>query len=274
MEYGLEPHRLVHLLGYLRNKDAFSQVFVTTHSPTALLHLEPQELMMVRSTAGGTTQVRSLGDPSSLRPLLKRCPEAFLSRRVVINEGKTEYGVVLRLLQEWDYGPAPEAVPAAALGGGGVGGRRRHRIGEVGQGVPRRRVRGGVVHRQRRPGRERDGARRQQLGGTVIQWPGGVCIESAVCSQLDAAGLNAYIAAALEVADDPAASRQSFTDHLGRYAVPERRHAGGSQHPRHDHLDGRRHQPGRVPDRGRAGVEGEGLVQARRQGPTAGHVHP
>ena len=41
-------------------------------------------------------------------------------------------------------------------------------------------------------------------GGVVVQWPGGVCIEAAVCSQLDEVGLNAYIAAALEVADDAA----------------------------------------------------------------------
>ena len=36
VEHGLEPHRLVHLLRHLRTSDAFSQVFVTTHSPTAL----------------------------------------------------------------------------------------------------------------------------------------------------------------------------------------------------------------------------------------------
>lgn len=60
----------------------------------------------------------------------------------------------------------------------------------------------------------------QQCGGTVVQWPGDNCIESAVCSQLDASGLNAYITAALEVADDPNASRSSFTDHLRKYVVP------------------------------------------------------
>ncbi|TGN65020.1 ATP-binding protein [Nocardioides eburneiflavus] len=219
VEHGLEPHRLVHLLGYLRNKEAFSQVFVTTHSPTALLHLEPQELIMVRSTASGTTEVRSLDDPASLRPLLKRCPEAFLSRRVVINEGKTEYGVVLRLLQEWDYGPVPEAVPSAALGvvalegDGGTGSAKwAKEFLDVGYDVV-------LFIDSDEPDANAMVPDVQQLGGTVVQWPGGVCIETAVCSQLDEAGLNGYIAAALEVADDPAASKQSFTDHLRKYAV-------------------------------------------------------
>ena len=213
VEYGLEPHRLVHLLRYLRNRRAFSQVFVTTHSPTALLHLEPHELMMVRST-GGTSQVRSLGNPSSLRKLLKRCPEAFLSRRVVINEGKTEYGVVLQLLQEWDYDQAPEAVPSAALGvvalegDGGTGSAKwaKEFLG-VGYDVV-------LFIDSDEPDANSMVPDVQQLGGTVVQWLGGVCIESAVCSQLDETGLNAFIAAALEVADDPTASKQSFADHL------------------------------------------------------------
>lgn len=115
VEYGLEPHRLVHLLTYLRNKDAFSQVFVTTHSPTALQHLDPEDLVMVRSTSGAT-DVRSLGDPLSLRAVIKSSPEAFLSRRVVVNEGKTEYGMVLHFTDTWNTDTSEGFVSSAALG--------------------------------------------------------------------------------------------------------------------------------------------------------------
>ncbi|MGH3353816.1 MAG: ATP-dependent nuclease [Nocardioides sp.] len=219
VEHGLEPHRLVHLLGHLRTKGAFSQVFVTTHSPTALLHLEPADLMVVRSGTDGSTQIRSLGDPSSLRPLLKRCPEAFLSRRVVINEGKTEYGVVLRLLQEWDSGTIPAAVPSAALGvvalegDGGTGSAKwAKEFLRVGYEVVLFIDSDDQAANDMVPEVER-------AGGAVVQWPGGVCIEAAVCSQLDTVGLTAYIRAALEVADDPEASSQSFSAHLSKYAV-------------------------------------------------------
>lgn len=221
VEHGLEPHRLVHLLGYLRDKGAFSQVFVTTHSPTALLHLEPRELVMVRSGPAGVTEVRSLGDPSSLRPLLKRCPEAFLSRRVVINEGKTEYGVVIRLLQEWDFGDDREPVPSAALGVvalEGVGGTGSAKWAKEFLGVGYDVI---LFMDSDEPDANAMVSDIETAGGVVVQWPGGVCIEEAVCSQLDERGLNAFIAAALEISDDSDASKQSFSDHLRKYAAVE-----------------------------------------------------
>jgi putative ATP-dependent endonuclease of the OLD family len=219
VEYGLEPHRLVHLLSHLKSKDAFSQVFVTTHSPTALRHLEPADLAMVRSTAG-ITEIRSLSDPPSLRPLLKRSPEAFLSRRIVINEGKTEYGVVLRLLQEWDDQPGL-AVPSAALGvvalegDGGTGSCAWARdFLSVGYEVV-------LFIDSDDPAANAMVPDVKELGGVVVQWPDNACIESAVCTHLDAPGLNAYIAAALDVADDQDASRQSFIDNLRRHAFAD-----------------------------------------------------
>lgn len=218
VEYGLEPHRLVHLLSHLRREDAFSQVFVTTHSPTALQHLEPDDLTMVRSTATGTTEIRSLGDPPTLRPSLKRNPEAFLSRRIVINEGKTEYGVVLRLLQEWD-GHLQGTLPSAALGVvaiEGNGGTGSCKWAEEFLGVGYEVV---LFIDSDEPDANAMVPGVRQLGGTVVQWPDGACIESAVCAQLDENGLNGYIAAALEASDDLDGSRQSFTDNLRKYAV-------------------------------------------------------
>lgn len=219
VEHGLEPHRLVHLLGHLRKEGTFSQVFVTTHSPTVLLHLEPEELLMVRS-AGGVTELRPLDDPSSLRPVLKSSPEAFLARRVVVTEGKTEYGMVLEHLDRWDHGTTPEPVPSAALGvvaiegnGGPGAAEQAKQLLTVGYDVvmfmdsddPKA---NGLV-----PDVE-------ALGGTVIQWAGGHSIETAVCAQLDEAGLNAFIRAGIEAADHEAAAKQSFADSLVANGAP------------------------------------------------------
>jgi hypothetical protein len=79
------------------------------------MHLEPEDLVMVRSS-GGTTELKPLDEPAELRPLLKACPEASLARRIVINEGKTEYGVVLEHLDEWDEDSESGGLPSAALG--------------------------------------------------------------------------------------------------------------------------------------------------------------
>lgn len=219
VEHGLEPHRLVHLLSHLRTSDAFSQVFVTTHSPTALQHLDPAELVMVRST-DGLTDLRPLDDPAELRMLLKASPEAFLARRIVINEGKTEYGVVLEHLDKWNLGPSPEPAPSAALGvvaiegNGGTGSAAwAAQFLKAGYEVVLFIDSDDQAANDLVPGIEVE-------GGTVVQWGGNHSIETAICAQLDEAGLNAFIQAALDVADDREGSAQSYASKLESLGAP------------------------------------------------------
>lgn len=201
VEYGLEPHRLVHLLRHLRKREAFAQVFVTTHSPTALQHLAPSDLIMVRST-DGLTSVRCLGEPDSLKPVIKSTPEAFLARRVVIGEGKTEYGLLLALTQAWDDDLlAANELPAAALGvvsaegSGGVGTlQRAEQLRAVGYDVIVLLDSDDVEANDRIPHLE-------AAGGKIVRWPGKVSVEQAVCNELDVDGLTALLAAAVTAHD-------------------------------------------------------------------------
>lgn len=219
VEHGLEPHRVVHLLTHLRASGAFSQVFVTTHSPTALQHLEPEELIMVRSS-GGVTKLRPLDNPAELRMLLKRSPEAFLARRIVINEGKTEYGVVLEHLDEWNLGSDSEPTPSAALGvvpiegNGGTGSAAWARqFLKVGYDVVL------FIDSDDKAANDLVPAIKS-AGGAVVQWGGNHSIETAICAQLDETGLNAFIRAALDVADDRDSSAQSFAASLVANGAP------------------------------------------------------
>lgn len=220
VEHGLEPHRLVHLLRHLRTSEAFSQVFVTTHSPTALLHLEPEDLVMVRS-AGGLTELKPLDGPAELRPLLKACPEAFLARRIVINEGKTEYGVVLEHLDEWDNGATPVDVPSAALGvvaiegNGGTGSAgRANQFLNLGYEVVLF-----IDSDDENANELADGV--AEAGGVVVRWEGEHSIETAVCAQLGEAGLTAFIQAAVEVADDPDSAQTVYAAALVANGAPD-----------------------------------------------------
>src|SRR3546814_20358618 len=102
-------------------------------------------------SAGGKTEVRSLGAPDTLKPVLKASPEAFLARRVVLCEGKTEYGLVLALINRWnDEQEQDGALPAAAIGVVGVegrGGTGRSEAPRVGKGcVSTCRSRGSPYH--------------------------------------------------------------------------------------------------------------------------------
>jgi len=101
IEYGLEPHRIARLLKYLKTpKDGAGlsqpQIFMTTHSPFVLLELAAQDIFAVRSAAG-TTTVRSVSatakDLDTAQRHLRGTPEAFLARKILVGEGKTEQGL-------------------------------------------------------------------------------------------------------------------------------------------------------------------------------------
>ncbi len=222
VEYGLEPHRLFHLLRHLRNANAFSQVFATTHSPMALRYLEPDELIRVHSDASGITTFEALSDPASLRPLLKTTPEAFLSRRIVINEGKTEFGVVLQHLDAWEREPDAEPIPSAALGalavdggGGTQAAQNARQLLLIGYSVI-------LFMDSDDPKANALIPPVREAGGAVVQWGGSHSIESAICDQLDEAGLTALIRAGIEAADEEeSAAEDAFTDALIKYGAPE-----------------------------------------------------
>lgn len=104
LEHGLEPHRLRALIDVLRpvaggdGQAAMGQVLVTTHSPIAVVTLDAAALKVVR-TKDGTTRIIDI-DPS-LQNLLRAAPEAFLGRRIIVCEGKTEVGLLMGLDRAW-----------------------------------------------------------------------------------------------------------------------------------------------------------------------------
>src|SRR3546814_4989268 len=68
LEHGLEPHRIIRLLGSLGAKEAPPplQVFMTTHSPVALLELSGNQLFVVRG-APERHEVRVVGTADGIQ---------------------------------------------------------------------------------------------------------------------------------------------------------------------------------------------------------------
>lgn len=109
IEHGLEPHRIARLLKHLKSSDVdgekvtSSQIFMTTHSPVVIRELAANDIFSVRSRAGAT-EVRSVAETAknldSAQRHLRRSPDAFLARRVIVGEGRTEHGL-LRGLDTW-----------------------------------------------------------------------------------------------------------------------------------------------------------------------------
>jgi putative ATP-dependent endonuclease of OLD family len=109
IEYGLEPHRIARLLKYLKSpakgegKVSPSQIFMTTHSPVVIRELTAGDIFTVRCEVG-LSEVRPVAATAknldTVQRHLRVSPEAFLARRILVGEGKTEHGL-LRGLDAW-----------------------------------------------------------------------------------------------------------------------------------------------------------------------------
>lgn len=102
IEMGLEPHRAIGLVQSLRQDERYAQVFVTTHSPIVVEQVDVASLTVVRNS-GGDVSITTMGESSSRFAQIRRGrPSSLLAKRILICEGKTEYGIVKSLIEVWD----------------------------------------------------------------------------------------------------------------------------------------------------------------------------
>ena len=100
LEHGLEPHRILRLLGSLGAKEAQPplQGFITTHSPVAIRELSGNQLVVVRKDGGVHTAI-TVGVQNDIQGTIRSFPEAFLAPSVLVCEGATEVGLLRGLDQ-------------------------------------------------------------------------------------------------------------------------------------------------------------------------------
>lgn len=124
LELGLEPHRIMRLLGSLGAKVASDplQAFLTTHSPVALRELSGRQLHVVRGL-DDHHEVLNVGNDNAVQGTIRLYPDAFLATSVIVCEGATEVGF-LRGLDQYFEGQAQVSIAAHGIalvdaGGGG-----------------------------------------------------------------------------------------------------------------------------------------------------------
>ena len=103
IEHSLEPYRIRNLLSQLKqlvesDNTSVNQVILTTHSPVVVQTLSASNLAVVR-TSQGTTIIKH--GSNEIQSYLRSTPDAFLSRRIIICEGKTEEGICMALDIHW-----------------------------------------------------------------------------------------------------------------------------------------------------------------------------
>jgi hypothetical protein len=123
LEHGLEPHRIIRLIGSLGAKENPPplQVFMTTHSPVALRELSGKQLYVTRRQPA-QHDVIEVGDEDGVQGTIRTFPEAFLAPSVVVCEGASEVGLI-RGLDQFRVGhelPSISAQGTALVDGGGA----------------------------------------------------------------------------------------------------------------------------------------------------------
>lgn len=115
LEHGLEPHRIMRLLRFLRSgfprggdkPPIVHQTFLTTHSPVVVCELDVGELFCVRNDAG-IVAVKCArptdGKIDTAQRHVRSNPQAFLAPRLLIGEGRTEVGFWRGLDDQWCTG--------------------------------------------------------------------------------------------------------------------------------------------------------------------------
>ncbi|XOQ51788.1 MAG: hypothetical protein ACFWT7_00175 [Succiniclasticum sp.] len=99
LEIGLEPYRLKSVINHFRKMQALHQIIVTTHSPVALAEANYNEVYVVHSD-NGVTSILPLpysSDSKSadrLQANIRRRPQSFFAKKLIVCEGKTEIGLV------------------------------------------------------------------------------------------------------------------------------------------------------------------------------------
>ena len=118
IEHGLEPHRIRRLIKRICDdrhstnmrkgttissasvRTSKGQVITTTHSPTPIMALDVKCLRFVASKNGVTSVMQiEPSRTSSLQPIARKFAHAFLARKVLVCEGKTEEAI-LRVLDD------------------------------------------------------------------------------------------------------------------------------------------------------------------------------
>jgi putative ATP-dependent endonuclease of OLD family len=118
IEHGLEPHRIRLVLKSLcesNDSEEAINIMLTTHSPIVVQELKANQLHIVRSK-NGTTEVVPI--PDRLQPKVRKNSEAFLARKILVCEGKTEMGFCRGLDKYWSKAGLSFGLAGIALADG------------------------------------------------------------------------------------------------------------------------------------------------------------
>ena len=202
LEHGLEPHRIIRLLGSLGAKEKTPplQVFMTTHSPVALRELSGSQLFVARRS-GDRHEVLNVGTNDGVQSTIRLYPDAFLAPSVVVCEGASEVGLV-RGLDQYRTAQGKAAITAlgtALVDCGGGDSDRPFVKGEAFQGLG---YRAAVVRDDDKKPTAAVETGFIAKGGEVVAWRDGRALEDELFLSLTDDGVGKLVARAIDLHGD------------------------------------------------------------------------
>ena len=125
-ETHLAPHLLGKVLGLFRDlaESPRCQATFSSHSPSVVHRIEPEEIRHLQLDSDGTSQVSRLTLPDDgteadkfVRQAVRAYPELYFARMVVLGEGDSEEVVLGQLLDANDLPSDPNVISVVPLGG-------------------------------------------------------------------------------------------------------------------------------------------------------------
>ncbi|RWB50979.1 ATP-dependent endonuclease [Mesorhizobium sp.] len=198
LEYGLEPHRIIRLLGALGAKEEIPplQVFATSHSPTTVTELSAHQLQIVR-TRGGEHVVTRASDAGDVQGTIRAHAHALLATSVVVCEGGSEIGLMRGLDQHFTAaGERSLAACGATLvnGNGDETFNRANALQSLGYRVA-------ILRDSDKPAPVTAEATFLAGGGKVFAWGGGRALEQELFAALPDGPAGELLELAIEVKD-------------------------------------------------------------------------
>ncbi len=205
VEYGLEPHRVARLLRHLRRcgeggmTGDEGQTFLTSHSPVVIRELSVDDLFVVRADSG-VIHVSSVNtgtlDAGRMQAYLRSVPEAFLARKVLVCEGKTECGLVRGLDDCWVNEANQDSF--ALLGIAIVDGGGKDKAPQVANALLSLGYDVALLLDSDKPPNAEALAQARQGGAVIIQWAGKHSTEERMFSDLPWPAIEKLISLAVE----------------------------------------------------------------------------
>lgn len=208
LEYGLEPHRVIKLLeeAGAKEKSPPLQVFMSTHSPSALCELSGDQLHVVRALIN-KHDVVCVGAGDEIQGTIRKFPHAFLAPSVAVCEGASEVGF-LRGLDQWRTKSGKTSLTGLGVALVDCGGGKADSTFERANAIHPLGYRVCIVRDNDLQATEAVENAFNALGFSVFSWPKGLALEDAIFQSVPIACLGQLLEHAVVLHEEAAINQQ------------------------------------------------------------------